>query len=221
MSTKLSPSGRTLVETKVALGNWSASKKSADLMWPSRCGFPVVMVVTSISACTEGVPSSATVMVPLNDSNLPRTLLTIRCFTTKPTVEWVGSMFQTPASMGALTVLVVMVKLLGFLSFRVVVRGPSSRPIAHSKRTAVRFHSTGAKFLFPGEYWLLKAIDAGIATSQDDLDELIDHRCCRCVEQRGVTARRVVVGVAAQPWDAELDDRTRRFGDRDEPWFVE
>ena len=55
---------------------------------------------TSISACTDGVPSSATVMVPEKVSNLPRTLLTMRCLTEKPTVEWTGSMVQVPAGWG-------------------------------------------------------------------------------------------------------------------------
>lgn len=89
----------------MALGNCSASKKSADLMWPSRCSFFVLIEVTSISASTAGgVPSSETVMVPEKVSKVPRTLLTMRCLTEKPTVEWTASMVQVPAGIGALTV---------------------------------------------------------------------------------------------------------------------
>jgi len=42
---------------------------------------------TAISAVTDGVPSSATTIAPLNFSKLPRTLLTIRWRTEKPIDE--------------------------------------------------------------------------------------------------------------------------------------
>lgn len=45
----------------------------------------------------RGVPSSATVILPENSSNVPRTLDTTRWRTEKPTVEWTVSMTQVPA----------------------------------------------------------------------------------------------------------------------------
>ena len=58
-SAYLSPLGRTPVEVKVAVGNFSTSKKSGALMWASRCSLPLLTESTAISAVTDGVPSSA------------------------------------------------------------------------------------------------------------------------------------------------------------------
>ncbi len=56
-------------------------------MCASRCSLRVLTESTAISAVTDGVPSSSTVIAPLNFSKSPRTLLTIRWRTEKPTDE--------------------------------------------------------------------------------------------------------------------------------------
>ncbi len=65
------------------------------------------MESTAISAVTDGVPSSATVIAPLNVSKLPRTLLTMRWRTEKPMVECTGSMAQVPVLRPVLTAAVM------------------------------------------------------------------------------------------------------------------
>src|SRR6185437_74467 len=80
---------------KVSLGNFSTSKKSGLLRWPSRVGSWVLMLVTSISALTEDLAkSSSTEMVPVKTPKLPRTLAIIMWRTEKFTPECEGSMFQ-------------------------------------------------------------------------------------------------------------------------------
>ncbi|GAY15466.1 hypothetical protein MSZK_21920 [Mycobacterium sp. shizuoka-1] len=58
---------------------------------------PEFTEATSISADTDGVPSSATVTAPLNVPKVPRTLLTTRWRTEKLIDEWTGSIAQVPA----------------------------------------------------------------------------------------------------------------------------
>ena len=62
---------------------------------------------TSICALTEGVPSGATVMVPLKVSNRPRTLLTIRWRTEKSVDECTESIAHVPTLSGVAAVVVV------------------------------------------------------------------------------------------------------------------
>ena len=69
------------------MGYFSTSKKSADLMWASRCSLLVLIESTAISAVTDGVPSSATTIAPPKFLKVPRTLLTIRWRTEKPIDE--------------------------------------------------------------------------------------------------------------------------------------
>ena len=61
--TKFSPLGLTEVEVNVAVGNFSTSKKSAVLRWPSRCSLSVVMDATSISALSYSMTSSVSFSV--------------------------------------------------------------------------------------------------------------------------------------------------------------
>ena len=87
-----------LAQAKAALGWDSVSKKSPDLMCPSRCSLNVVTVVTSMSAVTvEAVGSSAVTMVPDTAPKRPRTLLTAMCRTVNETLECVASIVQVPA----------------------------------------------------------------------------------------------------------------------------
>lgn len=75
----------------------------------SRSVFLVSMDATWISAVTAAVPSSATVIAPVKSLKVPRTLLTMRWRTEKPTVEWTVSMAQVPAvRLGRVAVAVVM-----------------------------------------------------------------------------------------------------------------
>jgi hypothetical protein len=53
-------------------------------------------------------------MAPEKFSKVPRTLLTTRCRTVKPTFEWTGSMAQVPVDRGAVTLVVMREILLGW-----------------------------------------------------------------------------------------------------------
>ena len=73
------PSGSTAVETKRISGKVSTSKKSADLIWPSRSSSPVDTEAVSMSIPTlESCGLSATSIVPVTAPKPPRTLVTIR-----------------------------------------------------------------------------------------------------------------------------------------------
>jgi hypothetical protein len=89
----------TLVLRNVISGWFSRSRKSPLRRCLSRSGEPVVMLpapmVTSTDDCNG---SSAIVMTPLTSVNEPRTLLTIRCLATKPTVLWAASRVNAPGS---------------------------------------------------------------------------------------------------------------------------
>ena len=96
---ELSPrSPVTPVETKVIVGYLSTSRKSGD--------FEVAVAVVVAGVERRRVDDdvhrrlrglSATVMVPWNDANRPRTLLTMRWRAEKLTDEWDGSSSQIPA----------------------------------------------------------------------------------------------------------------------------
>ena len=76
------------VETKVIVGYFSTSKKSALRMCASRCSWPVLIEERSTEAVTdEAKGSSPVTMVPSNLSKRPRTLLTIMCRTVNETSE--------------------------------------------------------------------------------------------------------------------------------------
>lgn len=60
---------------------------------------PVSIDARSIVAFTaDSRGSSPVTIVPSNVPKRPRTLLTIRCRTVKPTLLWAGSMVQVPAT---------------------------------------------------------------------------------------------------------------------------
>ena len=81
------------------VGYVSTSKKSAERRWPSRCSWFVVIELRSTSRSTEDSSGfSAVTMLPENSANRPRTFVTTRWRTTKPTSEWAGSMSQVPAT---------------------------------------------------------------------------------------------------------------------------
>ena len=68
------------------VGYFSASKKSPVRRWLSRSTWPVCTLAVWIVAVTDDCSgSSAMVMVASASEKLPRTLLTMRCRTTKPT----------------------------------------------------------------------------------------------------------------------------------------
>ena len=89
-----SPSRLTAVEAKVHSGKFSASKKSADLRWPSRSALPVATLAALIVSLTHEAAGFAVSMwaVPCHSSNEPRTLVTIACRATKPSRLWLVSM---------------------------------------------------------------------------------------------------------------------------------
>ena len=79
------------------LGYFSTSKKSADLMWASRCSWLVSIEVASMVARTvESSGFSAVTSVPLKVPKRPFTLLTIMWRTENETSEWTGSICQVP-----------------------------------------------------------------------------------------------------------------------------
>ena len=87
------------METKVIVGWFSTSKKSADRRWSSRPAVPVSIVLRSTDTLTvEAVMSSAVTMVPSKPVNLPRTL-PMRWRTVKPISVWVVSSAQVPVVM--------------------------------------------------------------------------------------------------------------------------
>ncbi len=129
-------------------------------MWPSRCSLRVLIEVTSISAWTAGVPFSSTVMVPEKVSKLPRTLLTMRCFTEKFTAECTVSMVQVPAGMGALTVVAeVMSWSFQKFSVRVSIDGWWAFATHHQTLTGPRsdFIPTGVVIYITGEPSVLRS----------------------------------------------------------------
>src|SRR5579884_4060540 len=75
------------------VGYRSASKKSAERRWLSRCSTPVVMLATSTvtspwaSSRWSGSPSTQ----PLKRSKRPRTVVTARCLALNPSRVWLGS----------------------------------------------------------------------------------------------------------------------------------
>ena len=95
------------------------------------------MELTASSALTDGVPSAATVIAPLNVSNLPRTLLTIRWRTEKLIDEWTGSIAHVAVLSWLVAVAVMFTS-----SFSEVPACPTLRTV---NRTTVRFYSRGVQ----------------------------------------------------------------------------
>src|SRR5688572_20777005 len=79
-----------LLLLKVALGNFSTSRKSAVLMWPASLGSSASTDAVSISTTTECRSSPTTVAAPLNCLKAPLWLLVI-LEATKSNLLWAGS----------------------------------------------------------------------------------------------------------------------------------
>jgi hypothetical protein len=93
------PSALSRIPVLTKTSSWpaSASKKSVERRWPSRCSLFVVIDALLIRTFTRDSAGSSVVTIsPENSVKLPRTLL-IRWRTLKPTAEWLGSMVQVPA----------------------------------------------------------------------------------------------------------------------------
>ena len=78
-------------------GYFATSKKSGERRCSSRCGSPVIRVVTSIAALTEEYfgSSPASMMVPEIPPNRPLTFETIMCRMLNSVRLWAGSMCHT------------------------------------------------------------------------------------------------------------------------------
>src|ERR1700728_514144 len=88
----------------VTVGKFGASRKSLVRRWSSRIPTPVLMLAAWASACSvEFSIGSATVKVPSNSENWPRTLVPTRWRATKPTTVWALSMAYVPV-LGAVMV---------------------------------------------------------------------------------------------------------------------
>ena len=73
---------------KVSVGNFSASRKSAERRWLSRASVPVSIVAAGITTLTDdadGLASSKS-MVPVTPLKMPRVFVIIMCLAVKLTV---------------------------------------------------------------------------------------------------------------------------------------
>src|SRR5215213_3202092 len=89
-----------------------------------------MLATLALASTDDWSTSSATVIVPDTSAKRPLTLLTIRCRTTKPTSEWLGSTFQVP---GVRPSIVVMKCSFGVLD------GPGSAPSRSVQRRRGQF----------------------------------------------------------------------------------
>src|SRR3546814_19741310 len=102
MLTGLSPSKLTLVDLKVAVGNWAVSRKSALWIWPSNISKPVSIVVMSI------VTSTLACLASWSRTTVPVVLLKRKICLDMPMwsyenrgKEWVGSSVYVCGAAGA------------------------------------------------------------------------------------------------------------------------
>jgi len=88
------------------LGWLSASKKSGERRWASRCSSPVLIEATS--TVPEAVaPDSEMSSLPSNVPKLPRTVAMPMCLTWNSTRECAGSTVQVPVGTAVTVVLMV------------------------------------------------------------------------------------------------------------------
>jgi hypothetical protein len=102
----LLPSIRVL--RKVIAGNVSASKKSAERRWASRCASRVSMLAVPMVMSTTPLLGalSSVVTVPLTSPKRPRTVVIIKWRTENSTLLCAGSIFHVVVA-GETTVLIV------------------------------------------------------------------------------------------------------------------
>ena len=77
----LSPSNTTLVDLKVAVGNFAVSRKSSPCRWPLKSAKPVFTDFMSITMSTEPVLASA------SNTTLPVVLVKLLSWVEKPKCE--------------------------------------------------------------------------------------------------------------------------------------
>ena len=126
------PSARISVEAKLHWPNFSTSKKSPLLRWPSRFASPVETVAGSSVAATDVLArSSPTVIWPSVTVTVPRTLEMPACRTLKAASVCEGSMTQVPLvrPVGRTVLVAVVMRVLPRRGGRVARRSRASRSL--------------------------------------------------------------------------------------------
>src|SRR5438270_11916970 len=103
------------VDSKLRLGNFSTSRKSALLRCASRCPSPVWIEAASIEALTvDAVMScSSKFKVPVSLVNCPFRFEIIMCLTLNSATEWAGSRFQVLTAVCGTASVLIFILLLG------------------------------------------------------------------------------------------------------------